>query len=173
MDVKKILSSLKQKQVPPLGDIPDAVQDALATAINLRGKVSRLSSLERVLATVRHKEPDRVPVATLVNAGARKITGVSFPDYSIRAEKAAEVFEASVRFIGGDLSAELCGSRREPGYSRERQEGAGRPKSYRSEAVGRLHDPSSTPTLSHSSSTTHSVHSGCRAVQTARPCRIR
>ena len=33
----------------------------------------------------------------------RRITGVSFPDYSLKAEKAAEVFTASVDFVGADF----------------------------------------------------------------------
>lgn len=103
MAMRKVLSALKQKQVPPLGFIPEPLQDTLAAAASFRGKVSRLSSLERVLAAIRHKEPDRVPVAPIVNAGARKINGISFPDYSTSAERAADVLTASTRFIGGDL----------------------------------------------------------------------
>ncbi len=103
MGTMTVLKKLAAGQMPPVGDIPAPLQDALATLSSTRGKFSTLTSLERILATVRHKEPDRVPVAPLVNAAARQITGVSFPDYSLKAEKAAEVFSASMDFVGGDM----------------------------------------------------------------------
>ncbi|MBI9077621.1 MAG: uroporphyrinogen decarboxylase [Desulfatibacillum sp.] len=103
MGTAAIWKRLVMGQAPPVGDIPGPVQDVLATLASARGKFSRLTSLERVLAATRHKEPDQVPVAPLVNAAARRITGVSFPDYSQKAEKAAEVFTASVDFVGGDF----------------------------------------------------------------------
>lgn len=103
MGFGKIVQALKEGKAPPVGYLPEKLQDGLASLSAYRGKVSRLSTLERVLVSLRHKEPDRVPVATLVNAAARRITGVSFPEYSQKAEKAAEVFTASAEFIGGDI----------------------------------------------------------------------
>ncbi len=103
MRFQKIFRSLKDRRIPPVGFIPEPLQDLAARLAGYRGRISRLSSLERVLTTIRHKEPDRVPVAPLVNAGARCINGVTFPEYSRSAEKAADVFTSSVEFIGGDL----------------------------------------------------------------------
>ncbi|MFZ5571100.1 MAG: uroporphyrinogen decarboxylase family protein [Thermodesulfobacteriota bacterium] len=103
MRIGNIWRSLASGLVPPIGFVPEPIQDAAARFCSYRGRISRLSSLERVLTAIRHKEPDRVPVAPLVNAGARRILGVSFPDYSRLPEKAADVFTASVDFIGGDL----------------------------------------------------------------------
>ncbi|ACL05878.1 Putative corrinoid enzyme (methylcobamide:CoM methyltransferase-related protein) [Desulfatibacillum aliphaticivorans] len=103
MSTATIFQRLMKGQAPPVGGIPEPLQDALASVASIRGNFSRLSSLERVLTAVRHKEPDRIPVAPLVNAAARRILGVSFPDYSLKAESAAEVFTASVDFVGADF----------------------------------------------------------------------
>lgn len=107
MKIQKVLKSLAQGKIPPIGYLPDPVLDSIATLSSYRGKVSRLSSLERMLATIRHKTPDRVPVAPLANAVARRIIGVSFPEYSKSAEKAADVMTASVDFVGADFVVTL------------------------------------------------------------------
>ena len=75
----------------------------LAGLSSVRGRIQELSSLERILVAFRHKEPDRVPVTPILCAGARQITGFSFPDYSLDADKAAQVFLDGFEFIGGDL----------------------------------------------------------------------
>ena len=97
------VKKLKQGELPPLGFIPDSVLNAAAGVAKTRGKINTLSSLERVLATIRHKEPDRVPVTPVVNGGARQISGISFPDYSLNADKAAQVFLDGWKFVGGDF----------------------------------------------------------------------
>jgi uroporphyrinogen decarboxylase len=103
MTIPLFIRSLVTKRAMVPGYLPDSVLEAAAGLASLRGRVSQLSTLERLLATIRHKQPDRIPVAPLTNAVARHITGVSFPDYSRRAEKAAEVFCAAVDFIGCEL----------------------------------------------------------------------
>ncbi|MBU0992413.1 MAG: uroporphyrinogen decarboxylase family protein [Proteobacteria bacterium] len=107
MQIRKVIKSLAEGKIPQVGYLPDSLLDSLATISSYRGKISRLTSLERVLTTIRHKEPDRVPVAPLANAVARRIIGVSFPEYSTIAEKAADVFTASVDFVGADLIVTL------------------------------------------------------------------
>ncbi len=103
MNILKAIKTLIEGRVPLMGEIPDSLLDIVATATSIRGKFSRLSSLERVITTIRHKEPDRPPVMTLLGGAARQITGISFPEYSQDAEKAAEVFMSGFDLIGGDI----------------------------------------------------------------------
>ncbi len=103
MALRKVIERLVQGQCPMPGHIPSGLLKSLAGLSHARGKVSRLSPLERVITSLHHKEPDQVPVAPITNAAARRIIGVSFPDYSRSAEKAAEVFCASVDFLGAEL----------------------------------------------------------------------
>ena len=103
MDVIKILNALKEGRLPPLREIPAPLLDAVAAMESLRGRVSQLSSLERVITTFRHREPDRVPVATLVCSAARHIAGIPFPEFARDAAKAADAFAAGFDFVGGDL----------------------------------------------------------------------
>jgi uroporphyrinogen decarboxylase len=69
----------------------------------LRGKAMQLLPLERVLATVYHKEPDRVPVVHYLLGAARQLTGASYEDFSRRPEVAAEAYIAANEIIGGDV----------------------------------------------------------------------
>ncbi|MFP4474895.1 MAG: uroporphyrinogen decarboxylase family protein [Desulfatibacillaceae bacterium] len=107
MDVIAILQELAKGRPPPVGEVPGPLLDVLASLEARRGRVSTLSSIERVLTTVRHKQPDRVPVTPILNAGARHIAGVSFPEYSTSPEKAADVFCAGLDFVGGDIAVIL------------------------------------------------------------------
>ncbi len=66
------------------------------------GKVCELLPLERVLVTLNHREPDRVPALTFLLGGARRLTGISYRDFSCNAQKAAEAYLAVVEILGGD-----------------------------------------------------------------------
>ncbi len=92
MPLPAILRHISNGQLPPLKFVPDPLLDMLASFSSVRGRIQQLSSLERILAAMRHKEPDRVPVTPLLCAGARHISGIAFPDYSLDADKAAKVF---------------------------------------------------------------------------------
>ena len=81
MKIKKIAKSIKEGKFPQARCFPEKMIDAGAAVSSFRGKFSRLTPLERLLTTVRHKEPDRVPVAPLANAVARRIVGIPFPEY--------------------------------------------------------------------------------------------
>jgi uroporphyrinogen decarboxylase len=98
-----MIKALREGKLPPMQEIPTPLLNALTTMGSLRGKFSRLSSIERVLTATQHKEPDQIPVTPLLNSAARKITGVSFPEYSLDADKAAEVFMSGFEFVGGDV----------------------------------------------------------------------
>ncbi len=103
MPLSDIVKALRGGRVPPMKQIPTPLLNAVATMGSIRGKFSKLSSIERVLTAFQHKEPDRVPVTPLVNGAARQITGISFPEYSLNADKTAEAFTAGFEFVGGDL----------------------------------------------------------------------
>src|SRR6056297_1106886 len=102
MNLLQIGQDLKKRQIPALGGIPDSLLNTLAAAASFRGRIQKLSNLERVLTAFCHKEPDRVPVSPILCAGARQISGTAFPDYALNADQAARVFTDGFEFVGGD-----------------------------------------------------------------------
>jgi len=103
MNILQIIKNLKSGRLPPLGDIPNKLLDAAAGAAKFRGRFQELTSVERILTTFRHKEPDRVPVTPILCSGARQISGMAFPDYALNADKASQAFVDGFEFVGGDL----------------------------------------------------------------------
>ena len=103
MNILQIIKNLKSGRLPPLGAIPTKLLDAAAGAAKFRGRFQELTSVERILTTFRHKEPDRVPVTPILCSGARQISGMAFPDYALNADKAAQAFIDGFEFVGGDL----------------------------------------------------------------------
>ena len=103
MHAFKIFESLRQGRLPPTHEIPEPLLDAFASLSSMRGRWCQLSSLERILTAFRHREPDRVPVTPILCAGARQITGTTFPEFARDADKAAEVYASALEFVGGDL----------------------------------------------------------------------
>ena len=53
-----------------------------------------MTPLERVVAAIEHREPDRVPVYPLLNGCNRRLIHASYPDWSLKPEVA---FEGYVR----------------------------------------------------------------------------
>ncbi|MFH1885447.1 MAG: uroporphyrinogen decarboxylase family protein [Pseudomonadota bacterium] len=104
MRITEAIRALRRGEPPALGSVPPRVLDLLAAAESRRGRVMELSSLSRCLAAIRHCQPDRVPVTPLANAAARRLVGVSFPEYSTDPYKAAEVICASLEIVGGDMA---------------------------------------------------------------------
>jgi methanogenic corrinoid protein MtbC1 len=70
---------------------------------SLRGRVSQLSSLERVITTFRNREPDRVPVGTLVGGAAL--------DERIAARVGADGYAASAVTVSEKVRRLLAGRR--------------------------------------------------------------
>jgi len=103
MNIFRIVQSLREGRIPPVRDIPEPLLDAVAAVASLRGRWTPLSSLERVITAFRHKEPDRVPVTPILCSGARQIQGISFPEFALNAEKAADAFGAGFDLVGGDI----------------------------------------------------------------------
>ncbi len=75
---------------------------AAAGVFAAHGKAMRLLPLERVLAALYHREPDRVPVVYFLLGAARQLTGAGYEDFSRRPEVAAEAYLAATEIIGGD-----------------------------------------------------------------------
>ncbi len=103
MDIRKLLNSLRKGRIPPIGEVPPSLLRTVAALESYRGRYMSLSSLERVLTSLSHKEPDRVPVATLVCSASRHISGISFPEFSKDAHKTSQALLASHDLIGSDL----------------------------------------------------------------------
>lgn len=99
----EIVKTLQKRKIPPLKNIPEPLINFAAGAASARGRFGSISCLERILATIQHKEPDRVPVTPLVCAGGRQISGIGYPDFALDADKAAKAFLDGFDFIGGDL----------------------------------------------------------------------
>lgn len=83
---------------PPQGTIK-----AASGLFALHGKVGELLPLERILCAVFHKEPDRVPVTHFLLGAARRLTGISYEDFSRDPEMAAGAYIAANEIIGGDV----------------------------------------------------------------------
>ena len=56
-----------------------------------------MNSYERVMTALQHKEPDRVPVYPILCGVMRKLTGVSYAQWSQDAQACAEGFLRSVQ----------------------------------------------------------------------------
>jgi uroporphyrinogen decarboxylase len=61
-----------------------------------------VTSLERVMATMMFQEPDRVPAVPLVLGVSRRILGVSFQEWSLNPEIAAQAFLQTQELFGFD-----------------------------------------------------------------------
>ena len=103
MTLIEIINSLRKGRIPPVGLVPESVLDFLAGLASWRGKRNELSTIERLLATMRHKEPDHVPCAPLVGGAYRQLTGATFREFSLEAEKAIEAGLLGSEIIGGDV----------------------------------------------------------------------
>ncbi len=62
-----------------------------------------LKPIERVVLTLEGKETDRVPVCTLSVGCTRLLTGISFKDFSLNGELAAEALILANQTIGDDI----------------------------------------------------------------------
>jgi uroporphyrinogen decarboxylase len=62
-----------------------------------------LTSMERVLLTLKGEPTDRVPVCSLAIGVTRQATGAGFPDFSMNSEIAAEAMRYANRIVGDDI----------------------------------------------------------------------
>lgn len=63
----------------------------------------KLKPIERVVLTLQGKETDRVPVCSIGAGCTRLTTGISFQEFSTRADLAAEALMAANRLVGDDI----------------------------------------------------------------------
>ena len=63
----------------------------------------KLKPMERVLLTFKGKEADRVPVCSIVAGCARLITGISFREFSTKADLSASALIAANQLVGDDI----------------------------------------------------------------------
>ncbi len=106
-DILRALKALAAGIPPSPALLPDFILDAAGALSSARGRVSRLSSLERMLSTLRHKEPDHVPCCPIVCGAGRRLIGNTYAEFSTDPVIAAESFLAGFSLIGGDCIVAL------------------------------------------------------------------
>lgn len=70
-------------------------------------KTEQMTSLERVVAALTHKEADRVPAAPLVCGASRRVYGVTYDEWAQDAEIAAKSMIMAQKLIGFDAICTL------------------------------------------------------------------
>ncbi len=98
----RLVKTLCKGRVPPPGLIPERLLNCLAAASSARGKLSKLTNIERLITTFCHREPDHVPCFPMISGAGRRLTGVSYPEFSLKPEVAAEALLAGFDLIGGE-----------------------------------------------------------------------
>lgn len=98
----RIIGPVVRGQIPPPDLLPGTFLDGIASLCSVRGKFSRLTNIERFMTTIRHKEPDRVPCYSMAFGACRRLVGVSYPDFALKPQAAADSLLAGFDFIGGE-----------------------------------------------------------------------
>jgi len=106
-DASRVVKSLLKGVPPSPALLPDGLLDAVAGLSSARGRVSKLMGFERLLVTLRHREPDRVPCCPIVAGGGRRLTGHTYAEFSTDPAAAAESFLAAFDMIGGEIVVPL------------------------------------------------------------------
>jgi len=99
----EIFKFISKGQIPPPGLFPEALLEGLALLSSFRARFSRLTPIERLLTTARHKTPDRVPCSPLVGGAYRRLVGAAFDRFSMDPDVAVQAGSIGARMIGGDL----------------------------------------------------------------------
>jgi len=100
-----ILKPIFEGHMPPMGLIPDSLLDGFARFSSFRGHLLRLTNIERLVTTLRHREPDHVPCCPMLYGASRRLAGVSYPDFALKPEATAESLLAAFEMIGGEAFA--------------------------------------------------------------------
>jgi uroporphyrinogen decarboxylase len=80
-----------------------AVLDLISIVALEDNFMDQLTSMERVLLTLKGEETDRVPVCSLAIGVVRQMSGVGFPAFSTSSELAAEAMICANRMVGDDI----------------------------------------------------------------------
>jgi uroporphyrinogen decarboxylase len=99
----RILTCLAHGRLPPPGFFPPRLLDAAASVSHARGRFTPLSAIERLITTLRHREPDVVPCSPLVISGARRLTGATLAEFATNPRTAADALVAAFDLIGGEV----------------------------------------------------------------------
>ena len=99
----EIFRRLLKGHVPPPGLVPKPLLEGTASLTSFRGRFSPLTNIERMVTTLCHKEPDRVPCSPLTFAANRRLIGATFPEFAMDAKVAAEAHIAGFNLIGGEV----------------------------------------------------------------------
>jgi uroporphyrinogen decarboxylase len=106
-DIWRALKTLAAGVPPSPAMLPDSLLDAAGCICSVRGRVSKLTHLERMLTTLRHKEPDHVPCCPIVCGAGRRLIGNNYAEFCADPVIAAESFLAGFNLIGGDCVVAL------------------------------------------------------------------
>lgn len=101
-DLWRAAKTLARGIPPSPALLPDSILDAAGSLCGARGRVGRLTSFERMLATLRHKEPDHVPCCPIVCGAGRRLAGHTYAEFCEYPAAAAESFVAGFNLVGGD-----------------------------------------------------------------------
>lgn len=66
-----------------------------------------MTPMERMVKTLNHEEPDRVPVFPVIAGAARKLVDASYPEWSVNADVCAESFIKAQKEFGMDCVVTL------------------------------------------------------------------
>jgi uroporphyrinogen decarboxylase len=97
-----LLKILLKGRVPPPGLIPEGLLNGFAGISSTRSHLSGLTNIERLITTFCHREPDHVPCFPMISGAGRRLTGASYPEFSLKPEAAAEALLAGFDLIGGE-----------------------------------------------------------------------
>jgi len=100
--LKKIIAPVLKGHLPAIDLFPEYLLEAAASFSSIRGKISHLTNVERMLTAFRHKEPDHVPCFPMISGMGRRLIGASYPEFSLQPAVAAEALIAGFELIGGD-----------------------------------------------------------------------
>lgn len=106
-DIGRALKALAKGIPPSPALLPDFLLDTAGALCSIRGRVSNLTKLERMLVTLRHKEPDHVPCCPIVCGASRRLIGSTYAEFCSDPTIAAESFLAGFKLIGGDCIVAL------------------------------------------------------------------
>ena len=99
----RLIKTLLSGQVPPPGMFPEWMLDGAAAFCSARSGLSPLTNIERIITTIRHKEPDHVPCCPLVISASRRLVGATFPEFARDPHIAADALLAGLEFTGGEI----------------------------------------------------------------------
>jgi uroporphyrinogen decarboxylase len=106
-NILKAAKTLAGGVTPSPALLPDFLLDSAAAACSARGRIGRLTNVERMLATLRHREPDRVPSCPIVCGAGRRLIGNTYSQFCSDPDTAAKSFMAGFDLIGGDCIVAL------------------------------------------------------------------